>query len=118
MNTYKITNVTNLIGKRDSRYNSILDIDYVDSMVKKTIKIKPGETVYLQISSLPLSVHTLRVKKLINVLEVSVNELKNSIAISKQTPINVNTVNAKEEEKQEIESVVKKKSGKKNFENE
>jgi len=82
-------NVTNLIGKRDSRFNTTLDIEYVDSMVKKTIKIKPGETVYLQISSLPLSVHSLRVKKLINVAEVSINELKNSIAASRPIPVKI-----------------------------
>jgi len=79
MNIYKITNITNLAGKRDIKFNSILDIDYVDSMMKKNIKVKPGETIYLQISSLPLSVHRLRVKKQISVVEISNSELKNEI---------------------------------------
>lgn len=105
MNTYKITNITNFIGKRDTRFNSVLDIEYVDSMVKKTIKINPGESVYLQISSLPLSVHGLRVKKLINVTEVSVSELKNSMASSKPITTQVNRV----EEKTETDTSAKKK---------
>jgi|JFJP01.1.fsa_nt_gi hypothetical protein len=77
MNTYKITNLTNTVGKRETKFNSILDIDYVDSMVKKTIKVKPGETVYLTIGSLPLSVHRLRVKNLVSVVEIDDTELKN-----------------------------------------
>ena len=40
MNTYKITNITNTVGKRDFKYNSDLNIEYVDNMVKKTIKNK------------------------------------------------------------------------------
>jgi hypothetical protein len=80
MNTYKITNLTNNAGKRDPKFNSTLDIDYVDAMMKKTVKVLPGESVYLQISTLPLSVHRLRVKKLICVTEISQSELKNTMA--------------------------------------
>jgi len=79
MNTYKITNLTNTAGKRDPKFNATLDIDYVDAMMKKTVRVKPGETIFLQISTLPLSVHRLRVKKLISVVEVSPSELKNSM---------------------------------------
>ena len=77
MANYKITNLTNTAGKRDLKYNSMLGIDYVDAMQKKKIEIKPGETVYLTISSLPLSVHKLRVNKLISVIEISDTELRN-----------------------------------------
>lgn len=87
MVTYKITNITNLVGKRDMKYNSILNIDYVDSMMKKTIKIMPGETVYLKISSLPLSVHRLRVKKLVSVVEITDTELKRTMDAAKPQPI-------------------------------
>jgi len=83
MNTYKITNITNLANKRDLQYNTILNIDYVDEMNKKTIKVKPGETVYLKISSLPLSVHKLRVKKLVSVVEITSTELNNRMNANK-----------------------------------
>jgi hypothetical protein len=79
MNTYKITNLTNTAGKRDPKFNATLDIDYVDAMMKKTVRVKPGETIFLQISTLPLSVHRLRVKKLISVVEVGSSELKNTM---------------------------------------
>jgi len=89
MIAYKITNTTDLAGKRDLQYNSTLNIEYVDSMIRKTIKIKPGETIYLKIASLPLSVHNLRVRKLISVVEISENELRNSMDNLKPAPIAV-----------------------------
>jgi len=79
MNTYKITNLTNTVGKRDPKFNATLDLDYVDAMMKKSIKIKPSETIFLQISTLPLSIHRLRVKGLISVVEVGPSELKNNM---------------------------------------
>jgi hypothetical protein len=83
MANYKITNLTNTAGKRDLKFNTTLSIDYVDSMQRKSIQVKPGETIFLQIHSLPLSVHKLRVKKLISVIEVSTNELNNSMNAGK-----------------------------------
>ncbi len=97
MVTYKITNITNLAGKRDMKYNSVLDIEYVDSMIKKTIKVSPGDTVYLKISSLPLSVHRLRVKKLISVIEIDDNELKRTMNATKPPVV-----------KSEVEEPIKK----------
>lgn len=75
MSTYKITNITNLAGKRDYKFNSELDIEYVDNMTKKVVKLKPGNAMYLTTPTLPLSVHRLRIKNLITVEEVSANEL-------------------------------------------
>lgn len=80
MNTYKITNITNLAGKRDFKFNSELEIEYIDNMVKKSIKVKPKETVYLSVSKLPLSVHRLRVRGLVTVGEVSEKELTEVLA--------------------------------------
>lgn len=77
MNTYKVTNITNTAGKRDSKFNSELNIDYVDNMVKKTVKVKPGDSVYLTVHSLPLSVRKLRVEKLVTVIEIGKQELAN-----------------------------------------
>ena len=49
MANYRITNITDTLGKREAKYNATLDLNYIDSMMKKTIKVKPSETVYLQI---------------------------------------------------------------------
>lgn len=76
MTTYKITNVTNLVGKRDPKHNSVVNIDYVDNRTKKTLVLKAGEEVFISVQSLPLSVHRLRIKKLIEIAEVSPAVLK------------------------------------------
>ena len=83
MSTYKLTNITNLAGKRDFKYNSELDITVVDGMVKNTMKLKPGDTVYLTVSSLPLSVHRLRVKGLVTVVEISPSDIPKKAKASK-----------------------------------
>ena len=87
MNTYKITNITNLSGKRDFKHNSSLDITYVDNMTTKKITIKAGESIYLTAKTLPLSARKLRVKNLITVVEVSdreINDLMNQIPVEKK----------------------------------
>lgn len=86
MSTYKLTNTTNLAGKRDFKYNSVLDITVVEGMVKNTMKLKPGDTVYLTVASLPLSVHRLRVKGLVTVVEVSPSDVPKK-AKPQKTPI-------------------------------
>lgn len=102
MAIYKITNITNLAGKREANYNSSVDITYVDSMMKKTITIKPSETIFLQIYKLPISVQKLRVKKLVTVIEVSATELRNSMNTGKpiiQLPKAVEQSNEEEDKK-------------------
>lgn len=87
MNTYKITNITNKKGKRDPKFNSILNIEYVDNRTKKTIKLVAGDKVYLSVQSLPLSIHRLRLKKLVEIEEVSPAELKKHLNASKPKPV-------------------------------
>jgi hypothetical protein len=110
MGTFKITNITNLASKRDFKYNSILNIDYVDKMAKKIISIKPGDTAYLTISSLPLSVHRLRVKNLITVDEIDSIEFAKSMKNIKTKTVIKEVVD--EEEKKSIQKSKKKYSKK------
>lgn len=116
MNTYKITNVTNLAGKRDSKYNMALDIEYIDNRTKKTINLKAGDSVYLTVNSLPLSVHRLRIKNLIVISEVSAAELQKSMESTKpqakQKPKQTKKPVEKKKEviEKEAEPVVEKKS--------
>lgn len=87
MSTYKITNITNLTNKRDFKYNSPLEFQVVDNMVKQTISIKPADSVFLTVSSLPLSIHRLRVKGLITVVEVSPDDIpKKKVAAKPKAP--------------------------------
>jgi len=77
MTIYKITNITENFGKRDRNLNKVLEISYVDQMERKSITLKPKETVYLTVPSLPIDIHSLRIKGLVNVSEISSRELKN-----------------------------------------
>ncbi len=76
MPTFKIINITNTLGKRDPKYNSIATIDYVDRMQKKKMMINPGETSYLTITQLPVSVQKMMVIGNLSVQEISGTELK------------------------------------------
>ena len=86
MNTYKITNTTNLVGKRDPKFNSVANIEYIDNRTKKVIALKAGDSVFLTVSSLPLSIHRLRIKNLIEIVEVSAAELQKNMEKSKPKP--------------------------------
>lgn len=87
MNTYKITNITNLLGKRKMHYNTTLNVEYVDNMNKKFVKIKPNETIFLSIKSLPLSLQRLRLQNLITVIPISITELKKELNAEKNDTI-------------------------------
>ncbi|MFW6219958.1 MAG: hypothetical protein ACOC33_03885 [bacterium] len=84
MNTFKITNITHTLGKRDINYNMTLNVDYNDNMMKKTIELKPSGVLYLTVKSLPVSLHKFRIKGLISVIEISDKELKSEIAEDKK----------------------------------
>lgn len=110
MSTYKITNITNFLGKRDYNYNSNLDVEFVDNMMKKIVTIKPNDSVYLTIQSLPLSIHRLRVKNLITVSET--NEVPQiSVVASKPKKVVVSQPEIKvgAEEKKVEKKIVEKK---------
>jgi len=112
MSTYKITNITNYLGKRDYKFNSNIDVEFVDNMVKKTITLKPNDVAYLSIPSLPLSVHRLRVKNFITVSEVNNSEINDTQTKVLQKPEFVGVSQAepkKEEEKKPEKKVVEKK---------
>ena len=85
MNTYKITNITNLSNKREFKHNSSLDITYVDNLKTNKVTIKAGETIFLRVNSLPMSVRKLRVENLVTVTEVGDIELEEVID-SKRKP--------------------------------
>lgn len=113
MTTYKITNVTNLVGKRDPRFNSVVNVEYIDGRTKKIITLRPSESVFLTVQSLPLSVHRLRIKKLV---EVSTAELKKTMDKPKpKTPRKSNAVKkesvvAKEKESTSVKKTTTKKT--------
>ena len=114
MNTYKITNITNLAAKRDRQFNTTIAIEYVDKMTKKTISVKPGATVYLTTSSLPLSVHRLRIKNLIIVSEVDASEFQKTVEKpKKKEPVKLKAVKKPVAVEEDEDDVKEKKTIKK-----
>lgn len=71
MNTYKIENITNLLDKRNVYYNTNVEIKFVVDMIYKTVSLKPGKSLYMNIEKLPLSIHQLRINGLINVIRMN-----------------------------------------------
>lgn len=76
MNTYKIINITDKLGKREMNSNSPLKIEYLDGMERKTMILKPNEEVYFTTNSLPISLHKYRVKGLVSISDVTDKELR------------------------------------------
>jgi len=103
MNNYKITNITNQLGKRDANFNSILDIDYIDGMTKKVFKLMPNQTVFMKLVSLPISVHKMRIRNFVIVQEVNdatvLAEINKYVVVNNVVP--VTHVEESEESKQE-----------------
>jgi hypothetical protein len=81
MGIYKITNITNRIERRQNSYNSSVEIEYVNNMEKKNIVLRAGEVLFMDIVSLPVSIHKLRAKNLISVIEASRNEMNSDSTI-------------------------------------
>ncbi|MDA3779562.1 MAG: hypothetical protein PF487_04960 [Bacteroidales bacterium] len=107
MKTFKITNTTNLVGRRDPKYNTIIDVEYIDNRIKKSTKLNAGESVFLTISTqLPLSIHRLRIKGLITVTEITSTELNE---IMKK--VNPSTKEKKPKKKSKKKPVVLYKNG-------
>lgn len=71
---YKVKSVTNTLGKRDINKDNVLDIEYVIGLEKKTFKLNAGGILYMSCNNLPISLHKLRMKKLIQIIEISENE--------------------------------------------
>lgn len=88
MSNYKITNITNSLGKRDLMYNSSVDVEYVSGLDKIKYILQPNETLYLKIDSLPLSVHKLRMKKFVIVSEIDSQTMASEYNKKNIKPIN------------------------------
>lgn len=77
MANFKILNITGTLAKRHPHYNTPLSIDYVTGYEKKSFSLKPNEEFFLTTPTLPTSVHILRMKNFVTVLEIGDKELSN-----------------------------------------
>lgn len=74
MGYYRIINITNRLGKRDINKDRELSVEYNIGFTKRIHKIKSGDELIISSKSLPVSAHQLRLKGLVNVIEISENE--------------------------------------------
>ena len=90
MTYYKIKSITNGLGKRDINKNKVLDIEYTEKLELKIYKLPAGGELYISCASLPISLHKLRLKKLVHIVEISKKDFdikSKDGAIKKPKPI-------------------------------
>jgi hypothetical protein len=110
---YKIKNITDKFGKRHVNKDSVLNIEYHVGFQKKYRRLAAGDEIVLSCRTLPVSIHTLRAKKMITVMEISENEfarLQKPSARKKETPkAEVKTVEVVDEVPEETTTTTTKK---------
>ncbi|NJO65108.1 MAG: hypothetical protein HC836_45465 [Richelia sp. RM2_1_2] len=68
---FKVKSVTNRLAKRDIFYNAVLEIEINAKFDHETHKLGAGRELVINAENLPLSVHKLRAKKLVEVIKIS-----------------------------------------------
>ena len=71
---YKIKNITGKLPKRHVDKDRVLNVEYHVGFQKKFRKLNAGEEILLTCKTLPVSIHTLRTKNLITIIEINENE--------------------------------------------
>ena len=74
MSYYKIKNITGKLPKRHINKDMDLKIEYHVGFQKKYHTLGADNEIVLSCRKLPVSIHNLRAKQLINVIEISENE--------------------------------------------
>lgn len=70
---YKIKNITNTLGKRDSKSNTAQNIEFKDIIGASNISITPGGEIVIEATYLPVSAQKLRAEGIITVVEIDRN---------------------------------------------
>jgi hypothetical protein len=71
---FKIKNITNTLNGKHPSFNTTIDVKYNIKFRWYTQKIRPDQETILAVNDLPLELHKLRIKGLINVIQISDNE--------------------------------------------
>lgn len=71
---YKIKNITGSLAKRHQNKDTELKVEYVVGLQKKIFNLPVGQELVLSCRTLPIQIHTLRLKGLVSVTEISENE--------------------------------------------
>lgn len=74
---FRIKNITNLLDKRHPAYNTSVEIEYINGLLRKKITIKPDNDIILSSKSLLPSVDRLRLNGHVLITQVTGYEIKN-----------------------------------------
>lgn len=124
MSYYKIKNITGKLPKRHINKDMKLKIEYHVGFQKKFHELNFDGEIVLSCRKLPVSIHSLRAKQLINVIEISENEFmrlqkpsaKKAVAKPISTKIKTKPVAIPISTKIKTEPVAKKRTSKKKTE--
>jgi hypothetical protein len=70
---FKIRNITNTLGKRDSKVNTAQNIEFKDIIGSSNVSISPGGEIVIEATYLPVSAQKLRAEGIITVVEIDRN---------------------------------------------
>lgn len=105
---YKIKNITGSLAKRHQNKDMELKVEYLVGFQKKVYTLPVGQELVMSCKALPLQIHTLRAKGLVNVIEISENEF-----MKLQKPSAKKTSVEKEINEDSTENTTEKKKKKK-----
>lgn len=87
MAKYKIINLTNLLGKRDSKYNKVININYIQGVERKSIGIIAGDTLFIELQSVPIEIQRLRLNGYIIIEQISDTQFESERLYKNKQPI-------------------------------
>lgn len=80
---FKITNITDGLGKRHPRFNTVQNIEFRTGNKKESVTVLPGAEILMESSHLPMGAHKLRSEGLITVVEIDKNTFMRMTQVQK-----------------------------------
>lgn len=90
MANYKIKNITKNLEKRNPNFNSNVGVEYIDSMVKKTVQLKPDQEIIMVLNMISPSINRLKQKNMIIIEEINDHQVNKMMAVKevvKEVPV-------------------------------
>jgi len=74
MRTYKITNITNTLNKRNLYYNKTLDIEFPYDMKDQKVNLKPNDNIIFKTHHIPFNIQKLKIQGLVMIDDITRTE--------------------------------------------
>lgn len=96
MAIFKITNITNTLSKRESKYNTDVEFNIGNGIKYEKIIIKPGQLSFVECRQIPISVYKLKLNGLILIEDSNHNEY-NQLTYKPKSKIVINEIKSSNE---------------------